>query len=217
MMIFTLCSFDALKNEWTDKPGNSAQRSGDYRPLKRLRKRTRLAKNDMIHFNRWAIVPSNIEGDDTLFPIKTFGLNEKKAKKMKPIHARRGIVGAVIIILFLTVLEFPPPPGFETRPQDNVSRVWLMFFLLILITEIAVLPLIFKHPALGRKLAMVAAILNVLQVLADQTHLMQPEVAPLGYSLLEGAVASVSLVLFNLAWNFHPDKLKRDKEPVSEV
>ena len=33
----------------------------------------------------------------------------------------------------------------------------------------------------------------VLQVLADQAHLMQPEVAPLGYSILEGMVVIASV------------------------
>jgi hypothetical protein len=92
-------------------------------------------------------------------------------------------------------LEFPPPIGFETRPQTDVSLFWLFFFLVILITEIAAIPLILKRPSLGRKFAIVAAFLNILQVIADQAHLMQPEIAPLGYSILEGMVVAASLVL----------------------
>jgi len=39
----------------------------------------------MIHFNRRVIVPSNIDGDDDLFPAKTLGLIEKKVDQMKPV------------------------------------------------------------------------------------------------------------------------------------
>jgi hypothetical protein len=92
-------------------------------------------------------------------------------------------------------LEFPPPIGFETRPQTDVSIFWLLFFLVIVITEIAAIPLIFKRPGLGRKFGIVAGILNILQVIADQAHLMQPEIASLGYSALEGLVVIASLVL----------------------
>jgi hypothetical protein len=109
--------------------------------------------------------------------------------------AKWGAVGAIIVILIITVLEFPPPIGFETRPQTNVSLLWLLFFLIIVITEIAAIPLIFRRPNLGRKFGIIAGILNILQVIADQAHLMQPEVAPLGYSVLEGLVAIASLVL----------------------
>ena len=106
-----------------------------------------------------------------------------------------GAVGAIIAILIITVLEFPPPIGFEARPQTDVSIFWLLFFLVILITEIAAIPLIIKRPGLGRKFGIVAGILNILQVIADQAHLMQPEIAPLGYSVLEGLVVIASLVL----------------------
>ena len=43
--------------------------------------------------------------------------------------AKRAVLGAVVAILILTVLEFPPPIGFETRPQSDVSAFWLAFFL----------------------------------------------------------------------------------------
>lgn len=105
------------------------------------------------------------------------------------------VIGCVIAIIILTILEFPAPIGFETRPQDNVSMGWLLFFLTIVITEIATIPLILKKPILGIKFGIAAGILNILQVIADQLHLMQPEVAPLGYSLLEYSVAIVSLIL----------------------
>ncbi len=116
-------------------------------------------------------------------------------KPKASIPAKWGAIGAIIAIMIITVLEFPAPIGFETRPQTNVSPLWGLFFLIILITEIAAIPLIFKRPSLGRKFGILAGILNILQVIADQTHLMQPEVAPLGYSALEGMVVIASLVL----------------------
>lgn len=114
--------------------------------------------------------------------------------------AKVGALAAIAIILIVTVLEFPPPIGFETRPQTNVSPLWLVLFLAILISEIAAIPLLLKRPELGWKFAVVAGVLNILQVVADQAHLMQPEVAPLGYSALEGIVAISSLALIYFAW-----------------
>jgi hypothetical protein len=128
--------------------------------------------------------------------LKTFSNNT-----LRPIAARRGVLGAIIAILIITVLEFPPPVGFETRPQNDVSIIWLAFFLAILISDIATIPLIFRQPRLGWKFAMAAGILNILLVVADQAHLMQPEAAPLGYSLLEGAAVVASLALAYFAWN----------------
>lgn len=113
---------------------------------------------------------------------------------------KTGVVGAIIIILILTILEFPQPVGFETRPQDHVSIFWLFFFLTILITEILALILISKRPRLGTIFAISAAVLNIFQIFADQLHLMQPEVAPLGYSLLEYSVGLISLSLIYFAW-----------------
>lgn len=115
--------------------------------------------------------------------------------------AKRGVLISVIIILILTILEFPSPIGFETRPQGDVSMFWLVYFLLILVTEIATIPLIFKLPKLGVKFAIVASVLNILQIFADQLHLMQPEVAPLAYSLLEYSVGVVALALIYFARN----------------
>jgi hypothetical protein len=114
--------------------------------------------------------------------------------------AKRAVLGAVIVILILTVLEFPPPIGFETRPQSNVSIIWLAFFIVILIVEIATIPVIYRRPSVGGGLGILAAILNISQVLADQAHLMQPEVAPFGYSILEGMVVIASLALAYLSW-----------------
>ena len=80
--------------------------------------------------------------------------------------AKRAVLGGVIVILILTVLEFPPPMGFETRPQSDVSAFWLAFFLVILIVEIATIPVIYGRPSVGGRLGILAAILNILQVLA---------------------------------------------------
>ncbi len=113
--------------------------------------------------------------------------------------AKTGVIAAVIAIIVLTILEFPAPVGFETRPQDDVSMGWLLFFLTIVVTEIAAIPLVLKKPKLGSIFGIVAGIFNILQVIADQLHLMQPEVAPLGYSFLEYSVAAVSLVLINFS------------------
>jgi len=114
--------------------------------------------------------------------------------------AKRAVLGAVIVILILTVLEFPPPIGFETRPQSNVSIFWLAFFIVILIVEIATIPVIYRRPSVGGGLGILAAILNISQVFADQAHLMQPEVAPFGYSILEGMVVIASLALAYFSW-----------------
>jgi len=114
--------------------------------------------------------------------------------------AKRAVLGAVIVILVLTALEFPPPIGFETRPQSNVSIFWLAFFIVILIVEMATIPAVYRCPSVGGGLGILAAILNILQVLADQAHLMQPEVAPLGYSMLEGMVVIASVGLAYFSW-----------------
>jgi hypothetical protein len=114
--------------------------------------------------------------------------------------AKRAVLGAVIVILILTVLEFPPPIGFETRPQSNVSIIWLAFFIVILIVEIATIPVIYRRPSVGGGLGILAAILNILQVFADQAHLMQPEIASFGYSILEGMVVIASVALAYSSW-----------------
>ena len=106
-----------------------------------------------------------------------------------------GVVVSIVVIVIITILEFPPPIGFETRPQNNVSMFWLFFFLTIVITETATIPLILKIPKLGWKFGITAGVLNILQVISDQLHLIQPEVAPLEYSLLELSVVIVSFML----------------------
>jgi hypothetical protein len=119
---------------------------------------------------------------------------------LTPSSVKRAVLGTVIVILILTVLEFPPPIGFETRPQSDVSSFWLAFFIVILIVEIATIPMVYRRPSVGGRLGILAAILNILQVLADQAHLMQPEVAPFGYSVLEGMVVIASLALAYFSW-----------------
>lgn len=128
-------------------------------------------------------------------------LLQSKYLKSNPKLAKWGVIGSVVAILILTVLEFPAPIGFETRPQTNVSPLWLMLFLAILITEIITIILIFKRPKLGIKFAIIAGTLNIIQVFADQLHLMQPEVAPFGYTVLEISVGIISLFLIYLALN----------------
>jgi hypothetical protein len=114
--------------------------------------------------------------------------------------AKRAVLGVIIVIWILTALEFPPPIGFETRPQSDVSVFWLAFFIVILIVEIATIPVIYRRPSVGGGLGILAAILNISQVLADQAHLMQPEVAPFGYSILEGMVVIASVALAYFSW-----------------
>ena len=105
-----------------------------------------------------------------------------------------------MLTLIITALEFPPPIGFETRPQDNVSLLWLAYFFIILIAEISAIPLIYKRPMLGAYLAITSAVLNILFVIADQLHLLQPEVATPLYSIIEGVGAIVSMALIYFAW-----------------
>jgi len=127
--------------------------------------------------------------------------------------ARKAVVAIIIAILILTVLEFPPPIGFETRPQTDVSSFWLIFFVIILIVEIATIPMIYKRKNIGSGLGIFAAILNILQVIADQTHLMQPEIAPLGYSTLEGLVVIASLALAYFAWSVRQSAQPQKENP----
>ena len=122
---------------------------------------------------------------------------------ISPSFAKKAVVGSVITILIITVLEFPPPIGFETRPQSGVSPFWLMLFIVILVVEIAAILMIYRRPKLGADLGILGAVLNILQVLADQAHLMQPEVPPLDYSVLEGMVVVASLALAYFAWRIH--------------
>jgi len=113
--------------------------------------------------------------------------------------AKWGVVGSVVGILVLTILEFPPPIGFETRSQANVSPLWLILFLAIFISEIAAASLIFKKTSLGIKLAITAGVLNIVQIIADQLHLMQPDSIPALYTFLELSVGVLSLFLIYCA------------------
>ena len=114
--------------------------------------------------------------------------------------AKRGIAISIVCILILTVLELPTPIGFETRPQSDVSMLWLLLFLVILASEIAAALLIIKRPKVGANLAMIAAVLNIIQIISDQLHLMQPEVASFAYTLLEYSVGIFALALIYFAW-----------------
>jgi hypothetical protein len=127
--------------------------------------------------------------------------------------ARKAVVAIIIAILILTVLEFPAPIGFETRPQTDVSPFWLAYFLIILIVEISTIPMIYKRKNIGVGLGVFAAILNILQVIADQSHLMQPEIAPLGYSTLEGLVVIASLALTCFAWSVRQSAQPQKENP----
>lgn len=109
--------------------------------------------------------------------------------------AIRGVIASIFVILVLTFFEMPKPLGFETRPQDNVSRGWLILFLAILISEVLAMIRVQRHPKMSARLAIVAAVLNIFQIFADQTHMMQPEVATRTYTLIEYAVGLVSLGL----------------------
>lgn len=120
--------------------------------------------------------------------------------------AKWGVFGSIVTIFVLTVLEFPAPIGFETRPQANVSPLWLVLFLAIVVSEILAISLVLKKPRLGAVFAYVAAGLNIIQIIADQLHLMQPEIAPLGYTLLECSVGLVSLGLVYFAWKARESK-----------
>ena len=120
---------------------------------------------------------------------------DSKFFKLDPKVAKWGIVGSVVGILILTVMEFPPPIGFEARSQANVSPLWLLLFLAILIAEVGALVVVRKKPQLGANFAIAAGALNLLQIAADQLHLMQPDAIPLGYTLLELLVGVLSLVL----------------------
>ncbi len=114
--------------------------------------------------------------------------------------AKRGVVVSIVIILVLTVLEFPKPIGFETRSQSNVSRGWLILFFAIIACELIALLRIRRRSKMGARFAFIAGVLNLFQIFADQTHMMQPQVASRGYTLLEYAVgiASLGLIYFSL-------------------
>ena len=109
--------------------------------------------------------------------------------------AKRGVVASIFIILILTVLEFPKRFGLGTRSQGNVSRPWFVFFFVILFCEIVALIWIHRHAKMAARLAIVAAVLNIFQIVAYHTHMVRPQLASRSYSLLEYAVGFVSLAL----------------------
>jgi hypothetical protein len=80
--------------------------------------------------------------------------------------AKRAVIAAVIVILSLTFLGFPPPVDIETRPQSHVSLNWLVYFVVVLIVEIAAIPMIYRRPSVGGVLGILAAIPNIF-ILAD--------------------------------------------------
>ena len=120
--------------------------------------------------------------------------------RLTPSSAKRAVIAAVVVILILTFLGFPPPIGIETRPQSNVSLIWLAYFVVVLIVEIVAIPIIYRCPSVGRGLGIIAAILNILFVMADQAYLLQPEVAPLNYSVLQSMTVITSLALAYFSW-----------------
>jgi len=124
----------------------------------------------------------------------------KGNQKINLKRATTGVIGSISAILILTILEFPPPIGFETRPQGDVSIFWLIFFLAILVTEIVAIVFTFRRPKLSAKFAFAAGVLNILQIIADQMHLMQPETATLAYTLIEYSVGLFALSLIYFAW-----------------
>ena len=120
--------------------------------------------------------------------------------RLTPSPAKRAVIAAIIVILILTFLGFPPPIGIETRPQSNVSLIWLAYFVIVLTVEIVTIPIIYRRPSVGRGLGIIAAILNILFVMADQAYLLQPEVAPLNYSVLQSMTVITSLALAYFSW-----------------
>lgn len=71
---------------------------------------------------------------------------------------------------------FPPPVGIETRPQSNVSLVWLAYFFVVLIIEITTIPYHIQRSCLGGVIGILTAILYILFVVSDHGRLLQPEV-----------------------------------------
>jgi hypothetical protein len=143
---------------------------------------------------------------DTEQNVTTGGIIMNTAISPNINSLKRRVLYWLILILVLTMLEFPAPIGFETRPQTNVSRLWLLLFFAIVVSEIASMRLIFSKPAVGAALAILAGVLNLLQIIADQTHMMQPETAPFKYSMLEFAVGLISIVMAYSAWNILKSK-----------
>lgn len=97
----------------------------------------------------------------------------------------------------------PKPVGFETRPQDNVSLWWLLLFVTILTVEILTMIRMKKSPGIAARFAIVAGCLNILQIVADLAHWMQPETASWGSVILEYLVGAISVGLIFFALKVH--------------
>jgi hypothetical protein len=125
--------------------------------------------------------------------------NRFYGRRLTPSSAKRPVIAAVLMILILTFLGFPPLVGIETRPRSNVSTIWLAYFVFVLIVETSTIPMIYRRPSLGGRLGILAASLNILFVLAGQVRLLQPEVASLSYSVLQSmtVIASLALAYFS--------------------
>jgi hypothetical protein len=96
---------------------------------------------------------------------------------------------------------FPPPVGIETRPQSNVSLVWLAYFFVVLIIEITTIPSHIQRSSLGGVIGILTAILYILFVVADQARLLQPEVVtPLSYSILQSVIVIGSITFAYFSW-----------------
>jgi putative exporter of polyketide antibiotics len=47
----------------------------------------------------------------------------------------------------------PKPLGFETRSQSNVSNVWLVLFIVIVVCEVLAMIRVQRHPKMSARLA----------------------------------------------------------------
>lgn len=113
-------------------------------------------------------------------------------RRLTPLSTKRAVITFVIVILVLSFLGFPP--------QSNVSLIWLAYFVVVVIIEIVTIPMIYRRPVVGGVLGIIAAILNILLIFADQTHLLQPEVASFSLSVLQSMIVIASLALAYFSW-----------------
>ena len=112
-----------------------------------------------------------------------------------PKNIHKVIFVTILLILLVQILEFPAPIGFETRPQDNVSVLWLVPFIVLWVLEIITLFVVKKYIRLAAKFGIAITLLNIWAVIADQLHLFQLEVPTLIYTALEGLGVLFSLAL----------------------
>lgn len=73
----------------------------------------------------------------------------KRFYRLRLTPANRAVIAAVIVILILMLLGFPPPVGIEILPQSHVSLIRLVYFVVVLIVEIGALPMIYRRPIAG--------------------------------------------------------------------